>query len=206
MKKIAILLFLWLVLASCTTQQQKQVTQNNKQTNNNLTTNTNQNMENTGSTQNWDTKVIIDTNNPMAWKTLVFDIEIVKIDKKGKNNTKKDTVQPWDSIEVNYKWTFTDGKQFDSSYDRKQTLPFTVWAGQMIPGFDKAVVWMKVWEKKTVTLKPEEAYGQRDPNKKQEIVITAADKKNLEAAWYEIKKWAKFPTRMGELEILEVEK
>jgi len=52
----------------------------------------------------------------------------------------------------------------------------------MIPGFDKAVVWMKVWEKKTITLKPEEAYGERDPNKKQEIVITPADKKNLEAA------------------------
>ncbi len=206
MKKIAILLFLWLALASCTTQEQKQVTQNNKQTNNNLTTNINKNMEKTGATQNWDTKVIIDTNNPMAWKTLVFDIEIVKIDKKGKNNTKKDTVEVWDSIEVNYKWTFTDGTKFDSSYDRKQTLPFTVWAGQMIPGFDKAVVWMKVWDKKTVTLKPEEAYGQRDPNKKQEIVITAADKKNLEAAWYEIKKGAKLPTRMGELEILEVEK
>jgi len=82
MKKIAILLFLWLALASCTTQQ-KQTMQNNEKTNNDLTTNTNKNMENTGTTQQWDTKVVIDTNNPMAWKTLVFDIEIVKIDKKG---------------------------------------------------------------------------------------------------------------------------
>jgi FKBP-type peptidyl-prolyl cis-trans isomerase 2 len=74
----------------------------------------------------------------------------------------------------------------------------------MISGFDKAVVWMKVWEKKSITLEPSEAYWERDPNKKQEIQLSEADLKNLKAAWYEIKAWEKLPTMMGEVEILEV--
>ena len=45
-------------------------------------------------------------------------------------------VKNWDKIEVHYLWTLEDGSKFDSSYDRGDTLPFTVWAGQMIKGFD----------------------------------------------------------------------
>jgi FKBP-type peptidyl-prolyl cis-trans isomerase 2 len=40
-------------------------------------------------------------------------------------------------------------------------LSFTVGAGQMIAGFDKGVVGMKVGETKTVTLPPKDAYGER---------------------------------------------
>jgi len=193
MKKFFLLLFITLIATSCNNNL------NNKQ-NTNLQTNQNtmNTQENTGMT------VVIDTNHPMAGKTLNFDIEVVKITKKWEWNTKKDVVENWDSIEVNYRGTFPDWTQFDSSYDRWQTLPFTVGAGQMIPGFDKAVVWMKVGEKKSVTLKPEEAYGERDPNKKQEIHLSPADIKNLENAWYEIKAWEKLPSMMGEVEILEV--
>jgi FKBP-type peptidyl-prolyl cis-trans isomerase 2 len=59
----------------------------------------------------------------------------------------------------------------------------------MIAWFDKAVVGMKIWEKKTITLAPADAYGERDPNKTQEMPISAADQKNLKAGWYEIKVW-----------------
>jgi FKBP-type peptidyl-prolyl cis-trans isomerase 2 len=38
---------------------------------------------------------------------------------------------------------------------------------------------MKVGEKKSVTLEPSEAYGERDPNKKQELKLNDADIKNL---------------------------
>jgi len=193
MKKIFLLLFVALVATSCNTTNN--TLNNNLNNNQNTMTNTQENKEMT---------VVIDTNHPMAGKTLNFDIELVKITKKWEWNTQKDVVENWDSIEVNYKGTFTDGKQFDSSYDRWQTLPFTVWAGQMIPGFDKAVVWMKVWEKKSITLKPADAYGEKDPNKKQEIKLSEADLKNLKNAWYEIKVWEKLPTMMGEVEILEV--
>ena len=61
---------------------------------------------------------------------------------------KNRVVKSWDSIKVNYIWTLTDGKEFDNSYTRGTPLEFTVWAGKMIPWFDKWVVGMKIWEKK----------------------------------------------------------
>ena len=65
--------------------------------------------------------------------------------------------------QVHYEGTFNDGTKFDSSYDRGQPLEFTCGAGQMIKGFDAAVVDMKVGEIKNVHLMPEEAYGMPDP-------------------------------------------
>lgn len=63
-----------------------------------------------------------------------------------------------DKVKVHYTGTFTDGTVFDSSVNRSP-LGFEVGAGQMIAGFDKAVIGMAVNDKKTVTLPPEEAYG-----------------------------------------------
>jgi FKBP-type peptidyl-prolyl cis-trans isomerase 2 len=181
MKKIFAIILICITLSSCWTNT------NNLKTNNNI-------MEKT---------IVVDTNHPLAWKTLNFDLKIVSIDKKWAENNKKDIVEKWDLISVDYTWTFTDGKQFDSSIWKKP-LQFTAWAGQMIPWFDKAVIWMKVWEEKKITLKPEEAYGDRDPNRKQEVKLSQKDIDSLEAVWYKIEKWWKFPTQFWELEILEV--
>lgn len=68
------------------------------------------------------------------------------------------------AVRVHYTGTFNDGTKFDSSYDRGQTLNFTCGAGQMIPGFDKAVANMKVGEIIDIHLMPEEAYGMPNPN------------------------------------------
>ncbi len=122
------------------------------------------------------------------------------------NMAKKEIAQKWDTVEVTYTWSFEDGKIFDASSKHwNKPLEFKVWAGQMIPGFDKAVEWMKVWETKKVTLTPDEAYGKIDPNKKQTITVTQADRENLKKAWYEIKVWDKLPTRMWEVKILAVD-
>lgn len=67
------------------------------------------------------------------------------------------------TMKVHYKGTFNDGEQFDSSYDRGEPLEFICGAGMMISGFDKAVLDMKVGEKKSIHLMPEEAYGEADP-------------------------------------------
>jgi len=69
-----------------------------------------------------------------------------------------------DQVAVDYTGTLEDGTEFDSSRDRGP-LEFTVGAGQMIAGFDAAVVGMKVGDTKTVTLPPEEAYGLYDESK-----------------------------------------
>ena len=66
-------------------------------------------------------------------------------------------------VKTHYKGTLDDGTQFDSSYDRGEPLEFTCMAGQMIPGFDKAVCDMEVGETKMVRLEPAEAYGEHNP-------------------------------------------
>jgi FKBP-type peptidyl-prolyl cis-trans isomerase 2 len=65
-----------------------------------------------------------------------------------------------DIVKVNYTGKLEDGTIFDSSEGRAP-LEFTLGAGQMIPGFEKAVLGMKVGETKTVTIPSKEAYGQR---------------------------------------------
>ncbi|MBU1228205.1 MAG: FKBP-type peptidyl-prolyl cis-trans isomerase [Actinobacteria bacterium] len=68
-----------------------------------------------------------------------------------------------DLVSVDYTGTLTDGTQFDSSIGR-QPLQFTIDAGQMIQGFNDAVIGMAVGESKTVTLPPEQAYGDYSEN------------------------------------------
>lgn len=69
-------------------------------------------------------------------------------------------VEAGDTVKVNYTGTLDNGEEFDSSLKEGRTpLEFVVGAGQMIPGFDKAVQGMKLNEEKTIKLSPEEAYG-----------------------------------------------
>jgi len=70
-------------------------------------------------------------------------------------------VKKGDTIKVDYTGRLTDGTVFDTSIGR-EPLEFEVGAGQMIKGFDSAVVGMKVGETKTVELPPAEAYGEYD--------------------------------------------
>lgn len=71
-------------------------------------------------------------------------------------------------VKVHYKGTFEDGEVFDSSEGR-DPLNFQIGAGEVIKGFEDAVTGMKVGEKKTITLQPDEAYGQRDERLVQEV-------------------------------------
>ncbi len=69
--------------------------------------------------------------------------------------------QPGDFVTVHYTGTFDDGTQFDSSRGR-EPLGFEVGAGQLIPGFEAAVVGLKVGESTTVRIDAAEAYGEFD--------------------------------------------
>jgi FKBP-type peptidyl-prolyl cis-trans isomerase FkpA len=69
------------------------------------------------------------------------------------------------NLTVNYTgWLYdasqTDGKgqQFDSSVGRGP-FPFTLGAGQVIPGWDRGIVGMKVGGKRRLIIPPELAYG-----------------------------------------------
>ncbi len=66
-------------------------------------------------------------------------------------------------IKVEYVGTLEDGTVFDSSEKHNSPLEFIVGEGQLIKGFDDAVVGMKVGEEKEVKLLPEDAYGPHNP-------------------------------------------
>lgn len=69
-----------------------------------------------------------------------------------------------DAVSMNYTGRLSNGTVFDSNVDPKfqhvEPFEFTLGAGQVIPGWDKGIVGMKVGEKKTLTIAPEDAYGQ----------------------------------------------
>jgi FKBP-type peptidyl-prolyl cis-trans isomerase len=68
-------------------------------------------------------------------------------------------VKNGDTVEMHYVGSFPDGAKFDSSRDRNQTFSFRVGAGQVIKGFDMAVMGMKKGGKRKVTIPPDLGYG-----------------------------------------------
>lgn len=68
-----------------------------------------------------------------------------------------------DLICVEYTGKLESGEIFDSSNHGSHSHPliFRAGEGQMIPGFDKAVIGMEKGQEKIITLKPEEAYGDK---------------------------------------------
>ncbi len=61
-------------------------------------------------------------------------------------------------VQVHYKGKLEDGTVFDQSQP-DQPLEFQVGAGQVIPGFEKAVEGMNAGDEKTVKIESAEAYG-----------------------------------------------
>lgn len=74
-------------------------------------------------------------------------------------------------VSVDYKGTLKNGNVFDSSQGR-QPLEVKMGAGQLITGFENELMGMSVSEKKTFTLEPEEAYGQRNENLRQNFPMS----------------------------------
>lgn len=75
---------------------------------------------------------------------------------------KRRVVQPGDIVTVHYVGKLDDGEVFDSSRETGEPFSFRAGVGEVIEGFDKAVLGLSVGEKKTFRLEPEEAYGERD--------------------------------------------
>lgn len=77
-------------------------------------------------------------------------------------------VKNGDNVSVHYTGSFSNGEVFDTS-EGNPPLQFTVGIGQVIPGFDQAMVGMRVGESKKVVIPATEAYGERIPELVQTI-------------------------------------
>ncbi|MFQ6094472.1 MAG: peptidylprolyl isomerase, partial [bacterium] len=63
-----------------------------------------------------------------------------------------------DTVRVHYTGRLEDGTVFDTSLGR-DPMEFILGAGQVIPGFEEAVVGMNPGESKAVKVLAEQAYG-----------------------------------------------
>ena len=63
------------------------------------------------------------------------------------------------TVEVHYTGKFTNEEVFDSSEGR-DPLQFQVGTGQIIPGFENAILGKNVGDKVQITIPAEEAYGE----------------------------------------------
>ncbi|MFH0962239.1 MAG: peptidylprolyl isomerase [archaeon] len=89
-----------------------------------------------------------------------------------------------DLVSVDYVGRFENGEAFDTSieaeakesglYDSARTyepMQFALGSGAVIPGFDNAIKGMRVGEKKTVRIPPEDAYGYPQQSLVQNVTI-----------------------------------
>jgi FKBP-type peptidyl-prolyl cis-trans isomerase 2 len=71
-------------------------------------------------------------------------------------------VEKGDKVQIEYTGTLDNGNVFDTSEKHGKPLEFEVGSGDVIPGFDSAVMGMEEGEEKDITIEPKDAYGVRN--------------------------------------------
>lgn len=64
-----------------------------------------------------------------------------------------------DALAIHYRGALENGTEFDNSYDRGETLDFTLGVGELIQGMDQGLVGMKVGGKRRLRIPPAMGYG-----------------------------------------------
>ncbi len=77
-------------------------------------------------------------------------------------------VNQGDVVRIHYTGRLEDGTEFDNSRTR-DPLEFVAGGGNVIQGVSQGVIGMSEGETKTVTVPPEEAYGERNPALEQKV-------------------------------------
>ncbi|HVO40219.1 MAG TPA: peptidylprolyl isomerase [Spirochaetia bacterium] len=78
------------------------------------------------------------------------------------------TVQEKKVVQISYTGTLADGSVFSQS-DKDKPLEFLVGGGRIIPALEKALVGLKVGDKKKISVKAADAYGDYDKAALQEV-------------------------------------
>ncbi len=98
-------------------------------------------------------------------------------------------IKEWDTVSLNYIGKFEDGTVFDTSLadiakkawkfnEKRPYEPLTFIAkedGWVISGMWKGVIGMKIGEKKTLTIAPKDAYGEKEQNREQIMAKSVFD-------------------------------
>jgi peptidylprolyl isomerase len=63
------------------------------------------------------------------------------------------------TVTVHYIGKLEDDQEFDNSYTRQRPITFTLGQGQIIKGFEQAVIGMNSGDKRNISIMPEDAYG-----------------------------------------------
>ena len=77
-------------------------------------------------------------------------------------------VGPGTKITLHFALRLRDGEVIDSNFERDPAT-FVVGDGNLLPGFEKAIFGLQEGERKTLIIKPEDGFGQRNSNNVQEI-------------------------------------
>ncbi|MEQ9369935.1 MAG: peptidylprolyl isomerase [Coleofasciculus chthonoplastes F3-SA18-01] len=77
-----------------------------------------------------------------------------------------------DTVKIHYTGKLKDGTVFDSSLSR-EPIEFTIDTGQVIPGFEQAVVGMTPGDSKTEMIPMDKAYG---PHRSEMVLEVTRDK------------------------------
>jgi len=111
----------------------------------------------------------VNTNHPLAGKSLTFEIEVlactapgkvtIETIKEGDNATFPKT---GDKLTMHYTGTLADsGTQFDCSRTRGQAFQFTIGVGQVIEGWDTGVMSLSLGQRAKLMIPSDMGYGER---------------------------------------------
>ncbi len=84
----------------------------------------------------------------------------VRIQEKGEIMVQAKT---GDTVRVHYHGTLEDGTVFSSTYEEKEPFEFTIGQHSVLPKFEQTIIGMHAGESRTISIPPEEAYGQHKP-------------------------------------------
>jgi peptidylprolyl isomerase len=70
------------------------------------------------------------------------------------------TARKGDNVSVQYVGVnYSNGQEFDASWNRNEPFEFTLGSGQVIPGWDEGVAGMKEGGRRLLTIPPDKGYG-----------------------------------------------
>jgi peptidylprolyl isomerase len=95
---------------------------------------------------------------PGLWLSVALLLCCALLFSAGCTSPQQAGVKANDTVRVYYTVSFTDGTKFQSNVN-ETPLEFTVGSGEVIAGFDEAVIGMMPGSTKTVTIPPEKGYG-----------------------------------------------